>query len=89
MTLALDEIVTISRMVALEHGRAMQVTAVNVSDGGSERVEILVTLEDCHRGPCRFLVNVSRAEREQLEAELRSKLSDALAKHNIAHPGQS
>jgi hypothetical protein len=89
MTLALDEIATISRMVALEHGRAMQVTAVNVIDGGSERVEILVSLQACQQGPCRFLVNVSRAEREQLEAELRSKFRDALAKHDIAHPSQS
>jgi hypothetical protein len=89
MTLALDEIATISRVVALEHGRALQVTAVDISDGGSERVEILVTLEDCHRGQRRFLVNVSRADREQFKGELRSTLRDALTKHDIAHPGQS
>lgn len=77
----MDEIAAISRSVALEHGRALQVAGVTSTEGGSDRVEILVTLMGCHQDPCRIIVNVSRADRVVLESELRAVLRRAVSEH--------
>jgi hypothetical protein len=76
-----EELTSISRAVALEHGRALDVRAVAVTDGGSGRAEILVTIGGCHREPCRFLVSVTRADGAEFETEFRAKLSEAISRH--------
>jgi hypothetical protein len=79
--LTLDAIAEISRSVALERGRALQVVGVTATDGGAGRAEILVTIEGCHRDPCRFLINISRAEGEEFEREFRAELRKVLRAH--------
>ena len=51
------------------------------SKGGTDRIEILVTIKGCHESPCQLLLNLSRGSREALEAELRRKLQDQLRAH--------
>jgi hypothetical protein len=81
MNLSIDSISAISQSVAREHSDVLRVVGVTTTDGGSDRAEVLVTIEGCHREPCRFIVNVTRADREALEDELSVKLGDALRKH--------
>jgi hypothetical protein len=86
MPLNLDVVAAISKAVALEHGRGLQVAGVTFSDGGGERVEILVTIAGCHSGACRFAVNITRADGAEFEREFRAKLHDALLKHQAPQP---
>lgn len=81
MGVSLDQVTAISRSVALEHGRGMQVSGVTFSDGGTDRVEVIVTIDGCHTGSCRFVVNVTRSDGEDFEREFRAKLNAALLKH--------
>jgi hypothetical protein len=84
MNLDLESITTISRSVALEHSESLRVVGVTSTDGGSDRAELLVTIDGCHREPCSFIVNVSRASRDHLEEDVSVKLRDALRKHLAA-----
>jgi hypothetical protein len=84
MNLSVESITEISRAVAHEHDGDLHIVGVTATDGGTDRAEILVTIGGCHHEPCRFLVNVTRADREQLEEELTQKLDDALRKHLAA-----
>jgi len=81
MSVNLEQVHAISRLVALEHGRGLAVDGVTFSDGGTDRVEILVSISGCHTGPCRFSLNVSRADGVDFEREFRAKLITALQKH--------
>ena len=81
MSLALAEMTDLSRSIARELAGDFRVAAVTATDGGSERAEIVVAIEGCHDGPCRFVVNVTRSERSTFENELRAKLHDALERH--------
>ena len=81
MSLSLEAITAISRTVALEHGRALTVVGVTATDGGSDRSEVLITLDGCHKGPCRLLLNVDRADGLEFETSLRAQLIEALSKH--------
>ena len=82
MSLAMNEVADLSRRIASEVAGAFRVAAVTTTDGGAERAEIVVSIEGCHDGPCRFMVNVTRAERSAFEHELRTKLLDALDRHS-------
>ena len=84
MSMSLDDITTMSRQVALQHGRGLDVLAVTKVGDDSERVEVLVTVRGCHTEPCRFLVNVTRADEEEFRRDFRLKLTDALQKHAAA-----
>ena len=81
MSLSLDAIAEISRTVALEHGQTIQIAGVSATEGGGDRSEILVTLNGCHEGPCRLLLNVDRADVQEFESSLRAQLIEALTKH--------
>jgi hypothetical protein len=81
MTLPADAVTEISRSVAAEHSSAIEVLGVASSEGGSDRIELLITIAGCHKEPCRFLINVPRTDAAELEAELRVKLRDALRNH--------
>ena len=80
MSVSVPEITALSREVVLEHGGGFDVLAVTTG-GDSERVEVLIDIGGCHSEPCRFVVNVSRANPEQFEREFRVKLTEALQKH--------
>ena len=81
MSLAADTITEISRSVAAEHSSQIEVLGVASSEGGSDRIELLITIAGCHNEPCRFLINLPRSGVVELEAELRSKLREALRNH--------
>jgi hypothetical protein len=81
MSVNLDRITEISRAVAVEHFPTLEIVGVTSGDGGSDRVEILATITGCHQDPCRVVVNVSRAEPDAFERELRTKLHEALIHH--------
>ena len=83
MTVPLEAVTRISNQVSAEQG-GLTIDAVTFSDGGRGRVEILVGVEGCHEGQCRFSVNVTRADRGEFEREFRSKLNDALTRHRPA-----
>ena len=80
MSVSLRELSALSREVVLEHGKGLDVVAVTTS-GDNERVEVTVDIGGCHKEPCRFVVNVSRADTQQFDREFRSRLSEALHKH--------
>jgi hypothetical protein len=80
MSVSLPELNAISRDVVLQHGKDLEVVSVTTG-GDNERVEVTVDIGGCHVGPCRFVVNVSRADAQQFDREFRSQLSEALHKH--------
>ena len=84
MSVTIDELSGISRTVALEHGRGLEVSGVTISDGGNDRVEVIVSISGCHDGECRFVVNVTRADCDAFERDFRSKLRDAIQKHQLS-----
>jgi hypothetical protein len=83
MALSLDMVTEISRAVVAEQTPALQVVNVASSDGGSGRVELLITVVGCHAEPCRLLLNLSRMEQRRFEHDLRIKLRDAIQSHRL------
>ena len=83
--LTIEELTAVSRAVALEHGPALDARVVTVTDGGSSRAEILVTISGCHQEPCRFVMNVNRTDAAEATAEFRAKLSEAITRHATSH----
>jgi hypothetical protein len=81
MPLAHDEITAISLDVIRRHPQPLDFVGVMASEGGSGRVELMVTVRGCHEEPCRLVLNLSRGTREALEAELRGKLEILLREH--------
>ena len=81
MGVTLDTVTAISKSVAAEHDRTLRVDGVTFSDGGTERVEVLVAIAGCHAGQCRFAVNVTRSDDTAFERDLRAKLSEVLRRH--------
>jgi hypothetical protein len=82
MVLHPDEVTRISRAVAREYDGALEVLGVASAEGGTGRVELLVTIAGCHREPCVLMLNLARAEHAAFERELRSKFRAALAAHS-------
>lgn len=80
MSVNLQEITALSRKVVSEQARGLDVVSVTTG-GDSERVEITVDIGGCHREPCRFVVNVSRADTEQFDRDFRAQLTEVLEKH--------
>ena len=80
MSVSLPELNALSREVVLEHGRGLEVVSLTTG-GDNERVEVTVDIGGCHEEPCRFVVNVSRADVKKFDREFRSQLSEALHKH--------
>jgi len=82
MPLAHDEIAAISGDVIRRYPSGpFEFVGVMASEGGSGRVEVMVTIKGCHNEPCRLLLNLSRANRAALEDELRRKLHEQLRSH--------
>jgi hypothetical protein len=80
MAVPLEALTQISNQVSAEQG-GLTIDAVTFSDGGRSRVEVLVAVDGCHEGQCRFSVNVTRADRAEFEREFRLKLNEALTRH--------
>jgi hypothetical protein len=78
-----DEITVISLDVVRQYSKALDFVGVMASEGGSGRVEIMVTIQGCHEQPCQLILNLSRADRVALQDELRQKLEAALRTHGI------
>ena len=81
MSLDLARLSNISRDVASSLDDRLSVLSVTATEGGGDHVELLVTIEGCHREPCKHLFNVSRATAVQFEDEVRSKLQAAIFGH--------
>jgi len=81
MSISLDRVTEISREVAAGVDQRLQLVGVTSTEGGGDRVELLITMSGCHVEPCMHLLNVSRAEADVLEREVREKLQTALTAH--------
>ena len=79
--LSRERILGISRAVAREHQPPLEVQGIVSTNGGSQRVELLVTIGGCHKEPCRLLLNLTRLDEADLEEELRAKFRDTLDVH--------
>ena len=86
MPLSLDAITQISRAVAREHRRDLEIMGVTSTEGGSDRVELLIAIKGCHEGPCRLSLNLNRSDGQDFETELKGKLDEALRGHFSADP---
>jgi hypothetical protein len=64
--------------------RSLEFVGVTATDGGSNRVELMVTIKGCHPEPCRLILNLPRGDRQVLEKELRGKLENHLRSHVTA-----
>jgi hypothetical protein len=81
MRLTLEEVTKISHAIAQEYGGQLEVTGVAATDGGTDHVELLVTITGCHDEPCVLMLNLTRVDSEAMERELRARLGEALATH--------
>ena len=84
MALNLDTIAAISRDITADQDpplEVVEVVGVASSDGGSDRVELLVTIVGCHQEPCVLMLNLTRTEASQFEREFKDKLREKLADH--------
>jgi len=84
MRVDLARVTEISREVAAGVDRRLKLVGVTASEGGGNRVELLVTISGCHAEPCIHLLNVSRADVDSLERDARVKLQEALIAHDAA-----
>lgn len=80
MKIPLDRVTEVARSVIAESGRKVELLSV-LPNGGSERVELLITICGCHTNPCNLLLNITRTDETELEDELRDKLREALLAH--------
>ena len=80
MRLDLDRVTRISREVATQVDERLSVAGVTLTEGGGNRVELLVTVEGCHREPSRHLLNVRRTGPAEFEHDVREKLVAALTR---------
>ena len=84
VTVSIEIVTRITAAVAAERSDTIDAITVASADAESGRVELLVALADCSVEPCRILINIDRKRPEALEAELRSKLTEAIAAASIA-----
>lgn len=81
MSLSIEDLIRISRAVALEHRPDLEILGVTSAQGGSDRVELLIAMKGCHKSPCRISLNLNRADGEDFERDLKSKLDEAFRSH--------
>jgi hypothetical protein len=77
MPLTQDEITDISLAFIQEHERSLHLVGVASSEGGGDRIELVITVSGCRDEPCILVLNLTRAGRSELETELRRKLRTA------------
>ena len=81
MTLSTTQITELSKRVAAQVSPRLKVLGVTAADGGSERIELLVELLGCHDDPCHVMLNLSRADVQSLDEQLRTKLHAVFTDH--------
>jgi 5,10-methylenetetrahydrofolate reductase len=81
MALKLEDVAKISRAIAEEYSDQVEVTAVAANHGGTDRVELLVTILEGHRDPYVLMINLTRVDSESMERELRAHLRRAIGEH--------
>ena len=79
VTVSLDVVTRITAAVAAERSKTIDAITIASADAESGRVELLVALAGCSAEPCRILLNIDRKQPQALEAELRLKLTEAIA----------
>ena len=88
MRMPLEEVTRRTRTIAREFSSSLDVTRVVANDGESDHVELLLTISGCHAEPCAIMVNLPR-DPQTFDAELRSRIHEALAAHSLARTGSS
>ena len=83
--LSVDEVMEVARGIAQDFANSVDVATVVAGDGGSDHVELLLTVSGCHREPCMVVVNIPR-ESSELDAELSATIRAALAAHIQPRP---
>jgi hypothetical protein len=81
MPLPHDEITSISAEIIRQCPQSLELVGVAAAEGGSSRVELMVTVKGCHEEPCRLVLNLPRGDRRSFETELRLKLQTLLRTH--------
>ena len=81
MGLTLEQVSALTRRVAADVAQDLRVVGITSSDGQGGRIELLITVEGCHRDPCLVMVNVPRADAPALEDALRAQLPVLLRNH--------
>jgi hypothetical protein len=84
IVLTQDEIADISLAVIQGQERSLHLIGVVSSEGGSDRIELVITINGCHDEPCMLVLNLTRSDRSELATELRDKLRTALGAHKVA-----
>lgn len=87
MAIPFDQITTSAAGILREFSRGVNLVGVTATDGSTDRVELLIRLAGCHSGECRLMLNLPRTDHDRFDAELRSKLRDALQQHSV-EPGR-
>ena len=83
MKLSVGTVTEISRKVAQQHDPDLEVVGVVLTEGASDRAEVVVRIRGCHPpDPCRVVLNVNRhLTRDQLASQLGAELTKAIASH--------
>ena len=79
--MSLPDVTRVSREIAADYDPRLQVIGVASTSGESGRVELLLTIQGCHREPCVIMLNVTRVGHAAFEHELRAKFFQALQLH--------
>ena len=80
LMIANNLVTEITRSVAAEQSANLNVLGI-LSDGGSERVELLFGMADQYDEQRRYLITVPRTDAGEFETTLRSKLSEVVRSH--------
>jgi hypothetical protein len=82
MPLTQQEIGEISTDVIRSYpNRPVEFVAVMATEGGSGRVEVMLTVKGCHAQPCNLVFNLPRQDKPSFERALRRRLERTLRDH--------
>jgi hypothetical protein len=86
MALGHQEIMEISGDVIRRYPQqAVDFIAVIATEGGSDRVELMVTVKARHAQPCNLMLNLPRKSKASFEDEFRRRLEQELHDHTPPH----
>ena len=84
MRLSLDDVAALCHQIARGVDDRLHVSNVLLTTGGTDRIELLVTVDDRPDESCRHLLNVTRVAPDDLARELGPKLRRALSRSDEA-----
>ena len=76
--LGIQSVASMSRAVAADVDHRLNVIGVASGGGDSERVELLVSVDQSRQASSIVMLNVTRSGREALERDLRDRFREAL-----------